>query len=94
MTGIAITAPSAQQSAPRPIGLRVTWAIAFRSLILAFPAYSIAALGLGMDRNTVADALAVHVTLAYSTGIFAALLPFPASSFDPVPACRPWPCRS
>jgi hypothetical protein len=78
MTGTAVTPPAAQQSAPRPIGLRVTWAIAFGSLLLAFPVYSIAALGFGMDRRAVADALALHVTLAYWIGIFAALLPFPA----------------
>ena len=50
MTGPTVTAPTAQQSAPRPIGLRVIWAVAFGSLILAFPLYSIAALGMGMDR--------------------------------------------
>ncbi len=78
MTGTAVTPATEQQAAPRPIGLRVTWAIAFGSLILAFPAYSIAALGLGMDRKAVADVLALQVTLAYWIGIFAALLPFPA----------------
>ncbi len=78
MTGTAVTPLRAQQSAPRPIGLRLTWAIAFGSLIVAFPVYSTAALGLGMDRKAVADVLALQVTVAYWIGIFAALLPFPA----------------
>ena len=56
------------------------WILSFGSLLAAFPVYSIAVFSLGFDRKVVADIFALHVTMAYWIGIFAAMLPL--SSLD------------
>ncbi len=62
------------------------WLLTFGSLLLAFPAYSVAVFGFGLDRKSVADIFALHITLSYWLGIFAAFLPLPSlktrSSFE------------
>jgi hypothetical protein len=58
--------------------LWLIWLLTFGSLLLAFPAYSIAAFGFDLDRKQVADIFALHVTLSYWLGIFAAFLPLPS----------------
>lgn len=79
----------------RPVTLWLIWALAFGSLILAFPAYSVAVFSFGLDRHNVADIFALHVTLAYWVGIFAAYLPLKClkhwSAFDRLQAvCLPF----
>jgi hypothetical protein len=54
------------------------WIISFGSLLAAFPVYSAAVFMVGLDRKEVADIFALHVTIAYWVGIFAALLPLPS----------------
>lgn len=60
---------------PPARSLRVVWMLAFGSLVLAFPVYTLLVFAAGLDREVMADALAVQVTVAYFVGIFAALLP-------------------
>lgn len=66
------------RNVPPSSALRWIRIVAFGSLALAFPAYSIAAFRPGADRELLADAIAVQVTVAYFVGIFAALLPLPS----------------
>lgn len=61
----------------KPIDLWVVWAVAFGSLVLAFPFYSYLVFGLGLDRVETANILAVHATIAYWLGMAAPLLPLP-----------------
>jgi hypothetical protein len=65
------------EPASRPIDLWIVWAIAFGSLVLAFPFYSYLVFGLGHDRAATADLLSIQVTIAYWLGISAAFLPLP-----------------
>ena len=53
------------------------WLLAFGSLILAFPFYSLAVFGGDYDRKATADIFAIHVTIAYWLGMLAAFLPLP-----------------
>ena len=58
-----------------PRDLKLVWIISFGSLALAFPVYSYLVFSLGFDRDVLADIFAIHVTLAYWTGMGAAALP-------------------
>lgn len=60
---------------PPARSLRVVWILAFGSLVLGFPVYTLLVFAGGFDRGVMADALSVQVTIAYFVGIFAALLP-------------------
>ncbi|HEY9035716.1 MAG TPA: hypothetical protein VIM96_03295 [Pseudomonadales bacterium] len=66
---------NAPQQPGRPTALWLIWALSFGSLILAFPAYSVAVFAFDLDRKAVADIFALQVMLAYWVGIFAAYLP-------------------
>ncbi len=76
------TAPTAPATrlplVPASRGLRRTWILAFGSLAAAFPLYTWVIFGFDADRERVADVFAVHVTIAYFVGIFAAALPLPS----------------
>ena len=54
------------------------WIVTFGSLIISFPVYSVAAFSLEFDRKAVADVFALHITISYWLGIFAALLRLPS----------------
>ncbi len=58
--------------------LRLVWTLSFGSLVLAFPFYSYLVFGLGHDRESTADLLAIQVTIAYWVGMSAAFLPLPS----------------
>lgn len=57
--------------------LRVVWVLAVGSLVVAFPLYTYLVFEMGANRESMADAMAVQVTIAYFLGIFAAYLPLP-----------------
>ncbi|NNG95946.1 hypothetical protein [Gordonia araii] len=63
---------------PPSRGLRIVWIAAFGSLALSFPVYSYLAFNSGIGRGTIANAMVIHVTIAYFVGIFAAFLPIPS----------------
>jgi hypothetical protein len=78
MTALSVPAtepPATSAGVPPSRSLRTVWAVAFGSLVVAFPLYTFLVFGAGADRATMADALAVQATLAYFLGIFAAVLP-------------------
>ena len=56
---------NAPQQPTRPTTLWLIWALSFGSLVLAFPAYSVAVFAFDLDRKAVADIFALQVTLAY-----------------------------
>lgn len=63
---------------PPSKGLRITWLIAFGSLIVGGSIYSHFALQPGADRKLIAQIMNSHTVIAYYVGIFAALLPLPS----------------
>lgn len=63
---------------PPARSLRIVWVLAFGSLVVAFPVYTLLAFAADFDRDTMANVLSVQVTIAYFVGIFAALLPLRA----------------
>jgi hypothetical protein len=67
---------------PLPRALKAAWLLTFGSLAVAFPVYTYLVFGLEMDRDRVADVMAVQVAFCYWLG--------PAAAFLPLPGLRSW----
>lgn len=63
---------------PPSRALRTFWIVGFGSLVVAFPLYVYLVFSTNADRETMANAMAVQVTIGFFLGIFAAQLPIPS----------------